>query len=73
MNFDKNTIIEVARVMADSFLEDPLIMYNLAGVKKKKELLHQHSIIHTKHAIKSGNLYLLEGNPKAFLVGVDSE
>ena len=70
--FSPETIQAVARVMAASFLEDPLNQYNLAGVKHKEELFYQHSILHTRHAVKSGSLYLLDGNPGAFMVGVDS-
>lgn len=71
--FRSDTIQAVARVMAGSFLEDPLNQYNLAGVKNKEELLYQHSILHTRHAVKSGSLYLLDGNPRVFMVGVDSD
>lgn len=73
LKFSTDTVHTVARVMAGSFLEDPLNRYNLAGVKKKEELLYQHSILHTRHAVKSGSLFLLDGNPRAFMVGVDSD
>ena len=71
--YKSDTIHTVARVMTGSFLEDPLNQCNLEGVRKKDELLYQHSILHTKHAVKFGSLYLLDGDPRAFMVGVDSD
>ena len=63
----------VARVMADSFMEDPLNIAVLEGVSRKKELLLAHSLLHTRHAMRCGTLTLLEGDPRAFLIGLDSK
>jgi GNAT superfamily N-acetyltransferase len=63
----------VARVMADSFMEDPLNQVVFEGVEKKDELIHAHTVIHTRHAVNSGSLRLLDGNPEAFLIGFDSK
>lgn len=70
--FDSKIIKTVAGVMAESFKEDPLNQSIFNGVEKKDELLKAHSLIHIKHAVKAGSLFLLDGNPKAFLVGMDS-
>lgn len=64
--------LSVARVMANNFKEDPLIKETQFEVIKKNELLNAHSLIQTKHALNEGNLHLLDNNPKAFLIGVDS-
>jgi len=69
---DKNTIESVVKVMADSFKTDPLNQTLLNGLTRKDELLHAHSLIHIDTAIKAKSLKLLDGNPKAFLVGLDS-
>lgn len=71
--FDKNTIETVAKVMADSFKTDPLNLALLSGLTMKDELLHAHSLIHIDTAIKANSLKLLDGNPKAFLVGLESK
>lgn len=70
--FNTNQVQSVARTMAHSFLDDPLNQFSLAGVSRAEELLYQHSLLHTRHAAQAGNLYLLDGDPKAFLVGSDS-
>jgi hypothetical protein len=70
--FDKNTIETIAKVMADSFGADPLNQALLHGLTRKDELLHAHSMIHIDTAIRANSLKLLDGNPKAFLVGLDS-
>jgi len=70
--FDKNTIETIAKVMADSFKSDPLNQTLLHGLTRKDELLHAHSMIHIDTAIRANSLKLLDGNPKAFLVGLDS-
>jgi GNAT superfamily N-acetyltransferase len=70
--FDKNTIETIAKVMADSFGTDPLNQALLHGLTRKDELLHAHSMIHIDTAIRANSLKLLDGNPKAFLVGLDS-
>ncbi len=71
--FDKNKIETVAKVMADSFKTDPLNQALLNGLTGKNELLHAHSLIHIDNAIRANSLQLLDGNPKAFLVGLDSD
>ena len=72
VTFDKNTIETIAKVMADSFKTDPLNQGLLRGLTKKDELLRAHSLIHIDTAIKANSFQLLDGNPKAFLVGLDS-
>jgi ribosomal protein S18 acetylase RimI-like enzyme len=72
-NYSTEIIETISRVMADSFREDPLNQVVFDGVDKKDELLKAHSLIHTHHAVKNGSLTLLDGNPKAFLIGFDSK
>ena len=66
---DTSTIKAVAKVMAASFAEDPMHKVILYGLNKKNELLAAHSIIHTAHAFRGGQLRLLDGNPGAYLIG----
>jgi GNAT superfamily N-acetyltransferase len=63
----------VARVMAESFMTDPMNAAQLEGVGKKKELLKAHSYLHAKYALNSHSLNLLDGDPRAFLIGFDSK
>jgi hypothetical protein len=70
--FDKYTIETIAKVMADSFKSDPLNQALFRGLTRKDELLLAHSMIHIDTAIKANSLKLLDGHPKAFLVGLDS-
>ncbi len=72
VEFNRETIDTVARVMADSFMEDPMNRAVLDGLEKAGELMDVHSRIHTRHAIRTGMLQLLDGNPGAFLIGLDS-
>ncbi len=65
-------IRDVARVMAIGFQEDPMNSAQLEGVKKRKELLQAHSLMHARHALRSNMLHILEGDPRAFLIGQDS-
>ncbi len=69
---DKSTLRAVAGVMASSFADDPMHEIILEGLSRKDELLAAHSVIHTSHALRSGQLRLLDGNPGAFLIGQDS-
>ena len=69
----RDTIDAVARVMAESFMEDPMNRAVLEGLEKAGELMDVHSRIHTRHAIRTGMLQLLDGNPGAFLIGLDSK
>ncbi len=71
-NINLTAIDTIAKVMAESFKEDPLNLALLNGLSKKDELLQSHSKIHVKNAIKKGSLQLLDDDPRAFLVGVDS-
>ena len=71
--FSEDTIEAVARVMADSFLDDPMNRAILEGVDEKEALILAHSRIHTQHAVRTGTLTLLDGNPGAFIIGLDSK
>lgn len=72
VNYNTETINDVARVMADSFMEDPMNRAVLEGLEKAGKLMEAHSRIHTRHAIRTGMLQLLDGNPAAFIIGLDS-
>ncbi|HSL88901.1 MAG TPA: GNAT family N-acetyltransferase [Ignavibacteriaceae bacterium] len=72
-NYSTEIIETISRVMADSFREDPLNQVVFNGVDKKDELLDAHSLIHTHHAVNTRSLTLLDGSPKAFLIGFDSK
>jgi ribosomal protein S18 acetylase RimI-like enzyme len=71
-DYNAETINAVARVMAESFMEDPMNRAVLEGLEKTDELMKSHSRLHTRHAIQTGMLRLLDGNPGAFLIGLDS-
>ena len=71
-DYNTETINAVARVMADSFMEDPMNRAVLDGLEKAGKLMEAHSRIHTRHAIRTGMLQLLDDNPAAFLIGLDS-
>lgn len=71
--FNSETIYRVATVMADSFKDDPLNKEVFKDVEGKDKLLYSHSLIHTIHAVKNKSIYLLDKNPNAFLIGIDSK
>jgi GNAT superfamily N-acetyltransferase len=70
---DKKIIATVASVMCDSFLEDPMNMAQLEGLQNPETLLQKHAFMHTRHAIKTLSLSILDGDARAFFIGYDSE
>jgi len=69
-HLDRPEVIQtVARIMAESFAADPLVQAVFAGVAGRDELLAAHALLHTHHAARSGSLQLLDGDPRAFLIG----
>lgn len=71
-HYSKPIIEQIALVMAESFMDDPMNQAVLDGVEKKEKLLATHAFIHARHAINNGTITLLDGNPKAFIIGSDS-
>jgi ribosomal protein S18 acetylase RimI-like enzyme len=68
-----NIIQSVASVMSDSFMEDPMNRSQLEGIRNPVRLLKTHSLLHTKHAVNNNSLFILENEPRAFLIGFDSK
>jgi ribosomal protein S18 acetylase RimI-like enzyme len=62
----------IAATMADSFLEDPLMQEIFKGIEGAREIIYQHSLIQMNHFIKDHDVFLVEENPQAFLIGIDS-
>ncbi|PDW02948.1 hypothetical protein [Candidatus Viridilinea mediisalina] len=64
-------IWNIAHTMTDSFLEDPLFENIFQGIQNKAQLLHITSLLQIKQAANSERmqLHLLDGNPRAFLIG----
>jgi len=69
-DYNTENINIVARVMAESFMEDPMNRAVLDGLERSGDLMDAHSRIHTRHAIRTGMLQLLDGNPAAFFIGL---
>ncbi len=69
---DSEVIQTVARVMAVSFGEDPMNSAQLEGLKKREQLLEAHSLMHARHALRCNMLHVLDGDPRAFLIGQDT-
>ncbi len=73
MENNHNQIIQaVAAVMTNSFKEDPGSMAMLEGIKDAEKLLGEHSVLHSTHAFQTKSLRILDGDPRAFLIGIDS-
>ena len=70
--FDKHSIETIARVMADSFLEDPMNLAQLEGIKNPEKLLKAHSLLHARYAVKCSSLSILSTDARAFMIGFDS-
>jgi ribosomal protein S18 acetylase RimI-like enzyme len=70
---NKEVIQTVAQVMADSFLADPMNAAQLEGIRDKDKVLQSHALLHAQHAAKTNSLTILDGDPRAFLIGFDSE
>jgi ribosomal protein S18 acetylase RimI-like enzyme len=71
-NSHKHIIKTVAAVMTDSFKEDPGSMAMMEGLKYPERLLNAHSVLHSMHAFQTKSLRILDDNPRAFLIGYDS-
>lgn len=63
----------VAHVMAAGFMEDPMNKAQLEGVRKRDKLLLAHSRMHTNYALQCKMLHILDGDPRAFLIGIDTK
>ena len=70
---DRGKIEIAAKVLADSFIEDPLNAELLGGLTDKYKLMAAHSLTHIKYAVGAKILNLLDGNPRAILIGIDSK
>lgn len=70
---NRETLKTAARVLAAGFMEDPLNIAILEGLTDKRKLMTAHATISVKHALKTKSLYLLENNPQAVLIGIDSK
>jgi ribosomal protein S18 acetylase RimI-like enzyme len=69
---DKKLVKTVARVMSESFLEDPMNRAQLKGMNNPDALLEKHSMMHSLHAMKNKSLSTLNGDGRAFMIGFDS-
>jgi len=63
----------IAATMADSFMEDPLWVELFNGIENVREIILEHGILHVDHYSKYGELYLIDDNPLAFLIGLDTK
>jgi len=70
---DSHLIETVARVMCDSFLEDPMNAAQLNGIANREKLLKCHSRMQTLQAARTNSLTTLDGDPRAFMIGFDSK
>lgn len=73
--YNPEAITAAADVLAKSFAIDPGTAATLHGLSspKKDALLKTHALLHLHYAFKNGLLHLLDGNPKAFLIGGPSD
>jgi ribosomal protein S18 acetylase RimI-like enzyme len=70
---DKKQIETAARVMCDSFLEDPMNKVQLEGINHKEKLLQAHARLAVKHASMINALHLLDNDPRAVMIAFDSK
>jgi GNAT superfamily N-acetyltransferase len=70
--FTDDLLRQAGDVLAGSFFDDPLNQLTLAGVKRARELAAVHARMHVRHAARHGYLFLLDDDPKAIFIGVDS-
>jgi GNAT superfamily N-acetyltransferase len=70
---EKQLIETVAHVMCESFLEDPMNAAQLNGITNREKLLKCHSRMQTLQAAETNSLTILDGDPRAFMIGFDSK
>lgn len=68
----KKTLDTIAGYMGQSFLEDPMNKAQLEGINQKEKLMQAHARLHVKYATKINALHLLNNDPRAVMVGLDS-
>jgi ribosomal protein S18 acetylase RimI-like enzyme len=68
----KKTLDTIASYMGQSFLEDPMNKAQLEGINQKEKLMQAHARLHVKYATKINALHLLNNDPRAVMVGLDS-
>ena len=66
------TLDTIAGYMGISFLEDPMNKAQLEGINQKEKLMRAHARLHVKYADKISALHLLNNDPRAVMVGLDS-
>ncbi len=67
------SIRTAAKVMSNSFLDDPMNGAQLQGITNPEKLLKVHSLLHARHAAQHGSLHILDDeDPRAFMIGYDS-
>lgn len=64
-----------AQVLVQSFAADPGTAATLNGLspERKEKILKAHALLHLRYASRNGLLQLLDGDPKAFLIGGPSD
>jgi ribosomal protein S18 acetylase RimI-like enzyme len=68
----KKTIDTIAGYMGQSFLEDPMNKAQLEGINQKEKLMQAHARLHVQYAAKLRALHLLDNDPRAVMVALDS-
>ncbi|MEG0073415.1 MAG: hypothetical protein RR922_02890 [Clostridia bacterium] len=68
------TLVEIAKTLSKSFLEDPLCKEMLNGIEKKERFYFEHFLMQVKIMSKEKGIDIicLEDNPKMVLIGNDT-
>ncbi len=72
LNISPQTLDAIAGHMGSSFLEDPMNQAQLEGIIQKEKLMLAHARLHVQYAIKARALHLLDNDPRAVMVALDS-
>ncbi len=69
---DAQTIQTVASVLADSFLDDPLMLATFDGISGRREIVYRQGLLQARYFARSHEMHFADGDARAFLIGIDS-
>ncbi len=70
---DDDMLGQMAKVIADSFSEYPLIRAVIGEVHNLEEVMYQTSLLNLTEFIKHGDAHLLDGTPQGIVLGYHSK
>lgn len=72
-DFSDERIEQMAKVIADSFIDYPLIKAVIGEIPNLEDVMLKASYLNTREFLKHGDAHLLDGNPEALVLAYHSK